>query len=268
MYVSWLQARGMVPATTILHNSGAKAYIRWRKKMGEVLLDFMDPDLPKIEYKQPIVLNEETLASFFAEVSTLKEPIRTVLTLMPMCGLRSDEMIRMKLVDVISSNGWVFFRVMGKGRKLRTVPLLKQGNKVLRTYLAEWRASRPADSEWLFPSSRGNKPITTRALRRNVQFIRHEISELVFTPHSLRKTYMTMLDASGISPIKIAQLGGHKKVETTRDHYIYHHPEAMAFDLKSVRVPIPSAVASPDQLQTLQEEDLSGDDDEDEEAAE
>ncbi len=246
LFVGWLQDSGKRPNTIAIDYSGARAYMEWRAKQGETIPVFSRPDLPKVVHEEAFVLDAPMLRVFFDTADQALEPIRSLLILTPLCGLRCFEMTGLELHDVKVDKGWVFFDVYGKGRKRRMVPLLKQGNVVLSSYLAGWRAG-VKDSRWLFPGRRIGKAITTRMVRKTMEQIRLRIGidEEKFTPHCLRKTYMTMLDDAGVSPFKIAQLGGHQKVETSRDHYIRHTPAALASSLSNVRFPSPGRTERP-----------------------
>jgi integrase len=240
LFVTWLMEHSQSPASIELITVGAQIYVDWRRRNGEVFPTFAKPDKPKIEYREPFILNLEQLGQFFKFAGDIADPGKTALSLMPLSGLRSEEMASLRLTDLETRNGWVIFHVVGKGRKRRVVPLLKQGNPILRRYLMGWRARYPRPSSFLFPNNQaGFYP--TRSLRRHLEGIREAMGlshEERFGTHALRKTYMTLLDSFGVSPFKIAQIGGHKKVETTRDHYVHHGVDALTLDLGSVHAPV------------------------------
>lgn len=239
-FVTWLMENNQSPASIELITVAAQIYVDWRRRNGEVFPVFAKPDKPKVDYREPFVLTAQQLSDFFRFTSDIEDPAKTALMLMPLCGLRSDEMAKILLSDLESRNGWVIFHVVGKGRKRRVVPLLKQGNPILRRYLTGWRARRFEGSQYLFPCRNG-KGYPTRSLRRHLEGVREAMGlshEERFGTHALRKTYLTMLDSFGVSPFKIAQIGGHKKVETTRDHYIHHGVDDLVGDLVRVHAPM------------------------------
>lgn len=237
-FVGWLIDHECAPSTIQLLVVGAKTYIAWRRKQGEQIPDFEDPEIPEITYKEPIVLDVESLRGFFVEAARLEDPVKTALMLLPLCGLRSEEMVRLTLKDVKLHDGWVYFFVMGKGRKKRIAPMLRQGNHLLRKYLTGWRSG--VKSDFLFPSARVvGRPVSTRHLRGHMEDISRVLNRPEISPHTLRKTYATMLDQAGVSPFQIAQSLGHKKIETTQTHYVHHGVGGLVTGIQHVQVPLP-----------------------------
>jgi site-specific recombinase XerD len=248
-FVTWLQGNGIAPRTVSIYVYGMNAYLDFRRKQGESIPAFAKPDMPRAEPNEIRILDEAELRVFFAMAAQTPEPMRTCLILMPLSGLRSKEMVRIQMTDVVVKDGVVYFDVSGKGRKRRTIPLLKQANGVLRKYLSGWRAevSTKVQSPWLFPGKSKVQPLTTRVLRQRMAEIRARMgnAEDRLTPHTLRKTYLTYLDAVGVSPFKVAQLAGHSTLRTTGDHYIHHRPEALASDLAHVQLPASPTTKEP-----------------------
>jgi integrase len=103
--------------------------------------------------------------------------------------------------------------------------------------LTGWRASFKHDSPWLFPSHKLGQPTGTRTIRRWADKISEQIGVDALSPHVLRKTYSTMLDAMNVSPMMIAQLVGHSHLRTTKTHYIHHDMNTLTRNLDKIRVP-------------------------------
>jgi len=47
-----------------------------------------------------------------------------------------------------------------------------------------------------------------------------------FTPHTMRRTYVTTLHRKGVDLATIAKIAGHANVQTTVDHYISMEPSS------------------------------------------
>lgn len=238
-FVRWMVKNGSAPQTIASRCTGVKSWLDFLKRRGFKVPDLLAPDLPRVITKDPKVLTLEELARYFERVNELEEPVRTAATIMPLCGLRSDEVVRITLSQMKVVDGWIVFTFAGKGGKVRSVPLLKQGNPILRKYLTGWRDSFRSKytNDWLFPSSHSGKHLTTRTIRKWVEVVSQEIGIEELSPHVLRKTYTTMLDSMGVSPLMIAQLVGHSNLNTTSKHYVKHDMGTLVGALTKIHVP-------------------------------
>lgn len=238
-FVRWMRARGLGPQTVASRCTGVKAWLKHLKRLGYKVPDFVSPEMPKVQAKEPFVLSMDQLALYFETANEFDEPIRTTLTIMPLCGLRSDEVVKIRLDQMTMKDGWIIFTFIGKGGKQRSVPLLKQGNQVLRRYLTGWRAEQhhKHGNDWLFPGHFSGKHLATRTVRLWVDKLSEQIGVPELSPHTLRKTYTTMLDAMGVSPLMIAQLVGHSSLKTTSRHYVKHDVGSLVNSLAKVHIP-------------------------------
>lgn len=238
-FVRWLVRRGSAPQTVVSRCTGVKSWLNHLRRLGYNVPQLLAPDLPKVPVKDPMVLSLDQLARYFERVNELHEPVRTAMTIMPLCGLRSDEVVRLSLSDFKVVEGWIVFTFAGKGGKVRSVPLLKQGNPILRQYLTGWRAQFKSKykNDSMFPGYHGGKPLATRTIRKWAEDVSRQLDLPELSPHVLRKTYTTMLDSMGVSPLMIAQLVGHFNLRTTSKHYIKHDMESLVNSLAKVHVP-------------------------------
>lgn len=228
-YTSWMMGQDLSPSTVRLMMAGTRAYLDWRQRQGEEMPHFLAPDLPKIEQKEPYALNAEELTRFWRACAVRADPVRTMMILMPLCGLRSEEITTLPLVGGVEvRKGWVVLHVQGKGGKRRSVPLMPQGNNILGQYLRGWRVHTKKANPYLFPGGTKTGPYHTRSLRRALAAIRNDIDlGEDITPHVLRKTYLTFLERAGINAFTIAALAGHSDPRTTHKSYIAHTVESM-----------------------------------------
>jgi len=249
-WVAWMVSQEFASQTIKLMTVGGRLYLRFWRKRDPSVPDFDIPDIPKIGVKPPIVLGPEALRNYLDLIeSEENDPLRTALLLLPLTGLRSEELVTMTMSRITvqpdpdyAEVSWIVFDVRGKGEKRRIVPLLQEANVYLRTFLRSWRAYRRHDEDWLFPGGVKGRHLTTRSLRdRLVDFRkRHRISHL--TPHTLRATYLTLLDRHGISSLTVAQLAGHlrpegrSELQTLRRHYVHHEVPDLMRALAKVRV--------------------------------
>lgn len=138
-------------------------------------------------------------------------------------ALRLAEAAALTLDDVAISarKGLVIVR-SGKGEAYREVPL----NAEVREALDLWRAERrehfgQVSTEALFLSLRG-RPLSTRAIDLIVRQLGTDAG-LTLSAHTLRHTCLTNLVRQGNDLVLVAELAGHKRLETTRR---YSRPSA------------------------------------------
>lgn len=238
-FVRWMAKRGLGPQTIVSRCTGVNSWLKHLKRIGYKVPELMAPDLPKVLSKDPVVLSLDELRTFFEIVNELEEPQRTALTVMPLSGLRSEEVAKISLSQLRVKDGWIIFTFIGKGGKERSVPMLKQGNSIVRGYLTGWRANHRTKyvNDWLFPGHVSGKHVSTRTIRNWVSYVSKRMGVEELSPHVLRKTYTTMLDSMGVSPLMIAQLVGHSNLKTTSKHYVKHDVSSLMTSLAKVHVP-------------------------------
>lgn len=238
-FARWCVKRGLMPQTIASRCTGVKSWLVHLRRLGHKVPDFLAPDLPKVTTKEPKVLTFVELSGYLRRANMLHEPVRTALMMMPLSGLRSDEVVRISLSSTKVVDGWLVFTFIGKGGKQRSVPLLKQGNATMRSYLTGWRAQFKSKhpNDWMFPGHHAGKHMSTRTLRKWAETISIELGIPELSPHVLRKTYTTILDTMGVSPLVIAQLVGHSKLTTTSKHYVHHEIGSLVSSLAKVQLP-------------------------------
>jgi len=219
-FVGFLSDQKLGPASIRLMTVGAKKYVDFLRKIGRgVPKSIEEPDLPKIE-KNPIKsLTTRQLQAFLAVTDRfVPEPSRVVLKLLPFCGLRVSEITSLRLTNVIKKEGTLYFAFNGKGGKYREVPLESFGTKILINYLSGVRR-KIEDPVYLFPESPG-KNIGVRTIQTYAKMVREEMGVDFVTPHTLRKTYATMLIDRGVQISTVMALMGHSSMNTSLQHYI------------------------------------------------
>jgi site-specific recombinase XerD len=212
-------------STIRAHLAGIAKFVRWlREKRDFPVPKFYEPDLPRTKRKVKDTLPQDALAQFFQSANALDEPMRAAALLLPCSGLRCGEMVALPLACLkrqrLTLDGKakevLMLQVTGKGGHERMVPLLDEGAIVLVQYLKGWRRGH-RDTKWLFPGRSGH--MATRTLRKAVQQIRRPLG-LSYTPHSMRRTYLTTLYRQGVEPIVLAKIAGHGNVQVLVDHYL------------------------------------------------
>ncbi len=240
-FASMLSQQGKNPSTVRVQVFAVKKYLEWVAGRGMQVPPQNKPELPKRNHVIKESLPQAQFSLYFRQADMeLEEPVRTAAMLLPCSGLRADEMVHLKLSSIKQYSvqlknkkikKTMALLVFGKGGKERVVPLMEEGVEILTGYLAGWRSRQPGP--WLFPrtsqskgergrlkaKSTGKKAITDRSLRSALQKLREPLG-MEFTPHTMRRTYITMLWRKGVNLATIAKIAGHASVQTTINHYI------------------------------------------------
>ena len=140
---------------------------------------------------------------------------RATVTLLLYTALRLNELVALDVEDVAMSarKGLLVVR-SGKGDAYREVPL----NRPCRAALDEWlaaRGKRAAERERaLFVGPQGGR-LSPRSVDRVVRGVASRAG-LLLSAHVLRHTCVTNLVRGGNDIVLVAELAGHRRLETTR----------------------------------------------------
>lgn len=128
-------------------------------------------------------------------------------------GIRASEFCKLKLEDVDLESGRVFVR-LGKGNKPREVGISSSTVEVLVQYL---KARAKFNSEIFFLNRLG-KAFTVNRLNKKISFIASKAGLKGISPHSLRRSFVTINAAKGrpLNHLRIAC--GHSDISTTQSY--------------------------------------------------
>jgi integrase len=137
-----------------------------------------------------------------------------VLSLLLGCGLRRDEAVGLQLRDYDRAAGEL--RVEGKGGKQRLLPIVNGTAKALESWL-KVRGSQPGPllcpvSRWETVEVRG---LTAQALYARLASRAEKAGVAEFSPHDLRRTFVSQLLDNGADVSAVQRLAGHANVATT-----------------------------------------------------
>lgn len=133
---------------------------------------------------------------------------------MLLCGLRSLEILKLKLSDVNFHQSAL--RVMGKGKRERLVPMPHRLMEILERYLNLERPDTEVDTFFvvLQGKSRGN-PMTRAGLRSIFRYKREKLGINEARPHQFRHTFASDMARSGVPLTTIQRLLGHADPKTS-----------------------------------------------------
>lgn len=181
--------------------------------------------LPKRRASLPVFLNIEQILHLLdlpyntplGKSAPAWAPVRdaAILEVFYSCGLRLSELVGLDVSQVTGSN--MCLRVMGKGRKVRLVPIGEPAMATVMEYIKQ--AELPANSPLFL--SRLRKRMTPRAIQMMLdKYMRHTGWGLHISPHKLRHTFATHILDGGADLRSVQELLGHASLSSTQ---IYTH---------------------------------------------
>ena len=202
--------------------SGANANCALRT-MRRILSFARDSELLENVPKIPLRKEHERSATFSAEqekalIEVAPQPLRDVFLISEDSGLRPDEIIRMRLENVLWDKNLIF-NPDGKTPKARRhVPLSDRVRTILQA------RANGATEGWVFPSPRKKgSPISYYLVAKGMKVVREKLAlpkDLVL--YSARHTFATdMLEVTGNLAL-VQKMMGHESITTTQR---YLHPE-------------------------------------------
>ena len=200
-----------------LHRAGA-LFLTWAGRHGEEVQAL--PQRPKVGKRHRDVLSREEIERM--EKTAFNERDKLIVRLLADCGLRRNELIELKLDDVVRSQNRLVLRVRGKGDRDRRVPVPLG----LISRLARFVASRPVDcvADALFVSVRrgphtGYEPLGGSGVAHMIRdlAIKAGIGRPVH-PHLLRHSWMTEMLRRGVNPIQLSVIAGASQ-DVIAQHY-------------------------------------------------
>ena len=147
---------------------------------------------------------------------------KVILEMLYSCGMRVTELINLKISDLFFDEA--FIRIIGKGNKMRFVPINYNTQELVDDFISNKRLKisnpSPGQEDFLFLNRRGKK------LTRNMIFMIVKENavkagiEKNISPHTFRHSFATHLLENGADLRAIQQMLGHESITTTE---IYTH---------------------------------------------
>ena len=181
-------------------------------------------ETPKIGRKLPDTLSIEEIDKIINSIepkNNLDHRNKTIIEILYSCGLRVSELINLRLSDLFFKED--FIKVTGKGNKQRFVPIGKNTQKIVSTYIDSQRSLNkisPVYSDIIFLNRYGRK--LTRAMIFTVVKKTAEKAQIKknISPHTFRHSFATHLLENGADLRSIQMMMGHQSITTTE---IYMH---------------------------------------------
>ena len=248
-YLIWLRdSKHCSPQTLNLRLSAIKSFLKYCSEEDLVLMPiylhvasihaFKRTKNIRVEY-----LTQPQLKQLFAipDITTkLGRRDRFFLIFAYETGARMQELLDIKIKDIIRNGNRVKVRVYGKGSKIRYVPLMKSTIEHLEAYLSEFHRSSTNDELLFFTihdfKHTQMKPGTVDYFMKKYGKLAHALDEnfpLGLHSHMLRHSIAMAMYKKGIPISYIKDFLGHSSLETTAI-YSYADEDTIAKALESV----------------------------------
>jgi integrase/recombinase XerC/integrase/recombinase XerD len=172
--------------------------------------------IPKAERLMIQVLTDTEVDSilYCFDKSVMGVRDTALICLMLDCGLRLEEVTRIKSDDINFEKGYIM--VMGKGRRGRIVPMGKTVSRLINDYLqARKRAANPADDKYIF-LTRDRQPIKKSTLAQLMKRLKQKTGINRLHAHLLRHTFATNYLLHGLGDVyELSRLLGHSDIKIT-----------------------------------------------------
>lgn len=224
-FLKYISELGLAAHTQARMLSGIKSFYKYLLLENEINEDPTELiESPRLPRKLPDVLSYEEIELLIAAIDhSTPEGTRNraMIEVLYSCGLRVSELTGLQLTHCYFDIG--FIRVLGKGDKVRLVPIGKEAIKYTMLYIEHVRKHMAVSKESediLFLNRRGKQ--LTRVM---IFLIIKEATEKAgihknVSPHTFRHSFATHLIEGGASLRAVQEMLGHESITTTE---IYTH---------------------------------------------
>ena len=138
---------------------------------------------------------------------------KTLFTLIYAAGLRISEALQLNIIDV---EGLETIRIVGKGKKIREIPLIESAQLAIKKLLDNNKNLNKNSP--LFIGIKG-KRLNSRQVQKTIEELRNKLSlPKSLTPHTLRHSFATHLLEKGVDLRTLQELLGHSSLSTTQGY--------------------------------------------------
>lgn len=191
---------------------------------------------PAKENRRDRVLSVDEIGAFWhgLDKAGMSDAIRLALRLQLTTAQRKGEVMRAEWGEFdLAEKVWTIPPEKAKNGMAHRVPLSR-----LTLDLLEHIKSTSGGSRWLFPSPRGDKPVTGSAIDHAVRGNRDTLGIKDAVPHDLRRSAASHMTSMGISRLTISKILNHAErgVTSVYDRHSYDGEKRRALDAWGARL--------------------------------
>jgi len=206
--------------TYLVYRNTLMPFFSWCVKQGYMATNpAAEIEVPKLEKRLPTKLTKqdtfrllEIVQNYPYDYRFLRFRNHAVFSMFVFAGLRKQELLKLKCVDVDIENLTIFVR-QGKGNKDRIIPISFTLAQILKKYVQERKRLNRTCPEF-FVSLNRNFGYSEAGLKHLVRQM-NEASEIKFNVHKLRHTFATLMLEGGCDIYSLSKMMGHSDIKTT-----------------------------------------------------
>ena len=213
--------RGLAPRSVQRRLSAVRSLFRFLAREGEVKHDpAADVPAPKARRRLPATLDTDTMARLLEVRADDRLGLRdkAIMELFYSSGLRLSELLGLDLADLDLRDRTV--RVLGKGRKVRIVPVGRHAAEALARWLRERATVAAIDETAVFVGVNGRRLGPRVVQKRIARWARLQGLPGHVHPHMFRHSFASHLLESSGDLRAVQELLGHANIGTTQ---VYTH---------------------------------------------
>ncbi len=217
-FISYLSKKGLKNTSIIRKATTVRGFYSYLNLNGYINVSLIGFRLPKAEKRLPDVLTYDEIEKIINAVDTSdidRIRDRCIIECLYGSGLRVSEMTHLRIENVNLNS--LFFRIFGKGKKERIVPIDREERNWIIKYLDEFKkicGHRP--KIYLFERTDGS--VLERQYVNNLLLNLKAKTGITknITPHMLRHSFATHLLENGAPLREVQELLGHSNIKTTQ----------------------------------------------------
>lgn len=187
--------------TIVKKLSAIRSFVTYLEDQCHLKIKLIADESIKVPQSLPKPIEQKYIEEVLA-MANLEQKL--LISLLYGLGLRISELSGLTLGSI--KEGWI--QVLGKGNKVRELPLLPKLEHLIRRYVKEENPKK-----YLF--EKGNAPMNTAQLRYIMSKLFKQAG-IKATPHQLRHSFATHLLNNGARIADVSELLGHETMATTQ----------------------------------------------------
>jgi integrase/recombinase XerC len=225
-WVVYLANEGKKPTVIRRRIAGLNAMYRFLQRSGRVNKNPVKRiPLPKVPKRLPRFVTVEGMKKlssshyFSADFSGIRD--RLIIEILYGTGMRRAEISNLRDMDIHWDRKEI--KVMGKGRKMRIIPVNPSLFNLMEEYVKERNALFEERAETFLTTNKGKKVYTRFIYEVSTRYLRFATSIENKGPHLIRHTFATHLMDNGADIQSLKALLGHSNLAATQ---VYMHNSA------------------------------------------
>jgi len=214
--------RGHVISKHTVHSyvRPVRQMLTWASRVGEIVQ--AKPQLPRLSKPLRDVLTREELDAMESGLPTERDKL--IIRTFGDCGLRLQELTQLTPTDIVRSGRQAHLRILGKGHRMREVPI----PPLILRRLERLISARPLDrsEDRIFVTLRRGPTGTYDGLTGNgvYQVVKDAVARARITkhvhPHLLRHSWITEMLRRGMNPVQLSLIAG-TSLPVIMEHYTH-----------------------------------------------